>query len=208
MFVVPAGASSMATMTYIDSSYKSSYYSSVWAFLSSNLGTAYDDRRIIIFARSNGGSISGITVDGIAASGVVSISTGAIYAITVPSGTTATIVVETSSPVTSCAIAIYSMTGHSSTTATDTDTASIASTAVSGTINYNSGGAVVGFMWCSSYTSGSNTWTNLTEDLDKVNNLLNWTSASKNTTSSATGETITATHTASETLYLLIASWS
>jgi len=143
--------SSVKTLTFLQYLSNTAGQSS-YTFTSANLGTATSDRVILVCPFGSSGSnhsINSVTLGGNAMTSVVSVSgvqqpTG-IYRISVPSGTTANIVVSFSITTTRCGIAMYSLTGYG--TVTNYDTASNSTTAASNTVTIDtlSGGSIVGF---------------------------------------------------------------
>lgn len=122
-----------------------------YTFTSQNLGTATNDRVIIVCAFGSAGSaftLNSVTLGGTAMTSVVTTGSAnaptSIYRITSTSGTSANVVVTFSGTSTRCAIAMYSLTGFG--TVTNHDTASTLSTAatLSNTIDTAYNGVIIG----------------------------------------------------------------
>ncbi len=167
----PAGGGSVASVTYVNN-YTSGTDTNTYTFSGCNIGTANADRTVVITvgARRSGtpSTVNSVTVGGNSATELVQVSSGAtnscvaaIYAIDVPSGTTADVVVTLASTMLRCGIGVYDCTGIS-TTANDTATATSASG--SGTVTATADGAVIGVAMSGSSTAF--TWSGITENYD------------------------------------------
>lgn len=139
-----------------------------WA--SKAIGTAAANRHVVvgIFTRT-GVSISSVTIGGISATSVVTVTNGnnhaALYIAAVPTGTTANIVVTYGSTSVVHAIAVWAIYGANATahdTGSDTtDTFSPSS------FDVPAGGVAIGFVsGANSPPSNNAAWTGLTEDVD------------------------------------------
>lgn len=212
MFVFPGGTPSPAVLTYIGST-PAIENAATYTFAAHAIGTAAADRLVIVCPAANGGSgtISSVTCGGVAMNAVVTpieqVNTVAgIYSLLVTTGTTADIVVTYASSRNRSAISVYTLNNLESTTAYHTATGSAADTDTAVSINYQDGGAVIGV----AHVNGNRTatWTNLTENYDSVvESTSAHTSASKATTTGATGETITVTFSGANDHVLAVASW-
>jgi len=112
--------------------------------------------------------ISGVTIGGVAATLVKQQNSGGIpgcgiYALAVPSGTTATIVVTTATTA-FCVIGVYRVVGANS---TQLDTQSNTADPINITVNVKAGGYVIGT--AQNRNRGTTTWTNLSENFDTDN---------------------------------------
>jgi hypothetical protein len=153
--------------------------STAFTFSNVNIGTANTNRVIILGVggfRSSAlgalGTLTSVTIGGVNATRIITqlISTyGAVhlFALAVPTGTTANIVVSHGNAET-CAIGVYSLI----TTAPSIDATRASSgvqtsttlTTASATIDTGTNSAIVGFIY--GVNNGSTTWTNLTENFD------------------------------------------
>lgn len=148
-----------------------------YTFAGQSIGTASNDRVVIVTVGSRANDskdITGVTIGGVTATQVVralyvgaGVECAAIYAATVPAGTTADIVVTFSGPMIRCAIGIFVKTGSTGVSASDTDV-SVTNTAgaFNASVDVPDKGTVL--CMCASSTSGVTTWTlsGVTEDFD------------------------------------------
>lgn len=149
----------------------------VWTFTGKAIGTATTDRLVIVstWVIKPGGTSRTwtVTIGGTAATEIAgtnaSTSSGGtadsetrMFAATVPSGTTANIVVTTSASTTGCAIGIWSAYNLASTT----PVAAVASTTTPRnlSLNVSAAGVACGL----SFHNVSSSWTGMTEDFDNV----------------------------------------
>jgi len=151
----------------------------IYTFSAKSIGAASVNRRIIvcvIMADGDAGStVDTVTVGGISATAIVQADGGSgntrrseIWLATVPTGTTADIVVTNNEAVLGVNIAVYRAIGCAA-TATDTQTDITATAnAVSATLNIPVDGVSVGnVVWGSTGATRTTTWTNMTEDVDQ-----------------------------------------
>ena len=141
-------------------------------FASASLGAADTNRRIVVAVShlSNGGEVSGVTVDGAPGTLLVSDYVGSgtdpatsIWAASVPSGTTGDIVVSFDGNTFDISVGTYRLIKSAGTTAYDTDTSN-ATGAISMGVNTTVDGACLAI---SQRENGSSqTWTGVTEDYD------------------------------------------
>jgi hypothetical protein len=130
--------------------------SNSWAGVA--LGPASFDRIIVVATCDMAGTdISSVTVAGIAATRRVNSDHAQIWTATVPTGTTGTITVVSSSG-TLNGIGVYSLYGLSSEVPVDTDAGSS-----SASVDVNSGGFVIA-SFAANTPAGTPTWTGLTRD--------------------------------------------
>ena len=172
-----------------------------YTFNNVNIGTASADRIVVVGITINGSSngfpctINSVTIGGNAATQIAQVvgaswATAAIFALAVPSGTTANIVVALNRTAGRCAVASWAMTGASITPA-DTLTDTNASADPTGTIDIPANGAACAA--AISATSTTTTWTGLTEKVDTaLEGFSTHTAANDNFASAQTGRTITA----------------
>lgn len=205
---IPAAASISAlgplTISYRTSDIRLTTTNS-YSFTSQDIGTASSDRYVLVAITTTSTvgaiSITGVTVGGVSASLVHSQAhtTGSVWAIAafyiaaVPTGTTATVAITTSSNQLLCRIGIWALTNLSSTTASDT----AGSTSTTATLDMDT--VVDGGAFVCGRTNSSGTFTapsGFTEDFDGVDGTYfsGWSGASLATT---VAETRTITFTAS-----------
>ena len=142
-----------------------------YTFSSQAIGTASSNRRVIIGTVGFAGirTVSSLTVGGISASLVKRQQQGSVTAeiwiATVPTGTTADVVVTWSGGQTRCAIAVWSATGLENNTPVDTDGTNIAIIANSSNVTLTTvdGGFVVGIGIHSNVTALNISCRNMTE---------------------------------------------
>lgn len=167
----PAGGGGSASVTFVNS-YESGTDTGTYTFSACDIGVADADRTVIVTVNSRRAgtpsTVSGVTVGGNAATEVVQVSAGptnstvsAIYAIDVPSGTSADIVVTLANTMLRCAIGVYRCTGIS---ATPNDTATSSSSGGSGTVTATAGGCVIGTS--ASGSTNPYVWSGITENYD------------------------------------------
>lgn len=160
-------AASIAYTDHVEDGTDTSNYT----FSTRAIGTAASNRYVVAaigIANSSPPTISSVTIGGVSATLVTQV-TGtyertAFYIAAVPTGTTATVVVNTSGSL-RCNIGLWALYDLSSATATDTDS----STSSTGSVNLDisAGGVAIGFS--NTFTSASArtfTWSNLTENFD------------------------------------------
>ena len=187
----------------------------IYTFSAQAIGTPASDRRIVVVAH---GSVTGppvvssATIGGITATNALEVSDGAatntILIATVPTGTTADVVITYNIQAARCGISVYRMTGASSATpfATANDI-TLAGDVLSTTITIPPSGAAV----AEAIGGGgvSQTWVGLTEDMDVVFESLNMSSSSLTVNSLQTNLTVSSTFstTPGDTV-LVVASWA
>lgn len=186
-------------------------------FASVNLGTAASDRYIIACVASRVGSgtptIDAVSIGGVAATPVVTqvnTSSGSnrigIYIAAVPTGTTGDVDVTFSTTMLRCVVTLYRATAINSATASDTDSSTSSDPTCS--LNVPAGGFAIGTA-CVGSTTGTYTWTGITEDYDAATEAFTMTSASDEFVSEQTGLTLTATYSGLETAPVgVFASWA
>lgn len=162
---------SIVTLTYQDHAETTSAGSS-HSFVAMGVGSASADRYIIAafgFRAAAGTTISSVTIGGVSATEAVFVENGtqhaAIYVALVPSGTTATVVINTSAICGFVYCTTNSITGIGS--VTPSSTASSIAAAPTAAMSCLANGAIFG---CANVTGGgtiSATWSGLSEDSDR-----------------------------------------
>lgn len=148
-----------------------------YSFPSHSIGTASADRYIAVCVSlaqtvSITRDVTAVTVAGQSCSEVIDISPGGntagcmIWITTAPvtSGTTGTVVVTVTGNTVNCGIATYALTGLQSNVATDTESTSSDNTNMS--LNILSNGVAIAATVCT--TTGTHTWTGVTERYDQT----------------------------------------
>lgn len=187
---------------------------STQTFTSAAIGTAASDRLVIVgivIGKDSGtwsaNPVSSVTIGGISATQVGSqilcegtaTAALAIFAASVPTGTTANIVV-TMAANGATDIVIWNATGLSSTTASDTKSDN--ATPFTQSLTVPTGGFGIGLAGGESVTSW--TWTNLTERSDAASGIYVASGADTTSTGSIS---VTATNAAGTRAAMLLASW-
>jgi hypothetical protein len=193
-------APATAAITYVSSNSNESNLTT-YTFSAQSIGTAAADRFVIVgcYAPRNTSTctITDVTIGGITATQLVqskdasAFSDFAIYGASVPTGTTADVVVTLSAAPDRFGIDVFAATALSSTTPTATQTDNTASVNLSKSITVQANGFILG---CSGNenTAATHTWTNLTERLDQATG----TGGSSQTSASdvySTGQSVTVT---------------
>jgi hypothetical protein len=210
-FGAAAGAST-PTLTYVTSTANTTD-GTTFTFSSHSIGTAASDRLVVVAvsARDSSGSdvITGVTIDGNAATSVAasasSASPTAIFSRSVPSGTTADIVVSVGSSFAACVIHVYTITGLSSTTAVDTLTSVNGSSDPTGTIDVSADGVLIAVAQSQATTTA--TWTGVTEDYDAQTETRTHTAASDDGLAAETNRTVTCNFASDALNTMCVASW-
>lgn len=159
-----------ATIVYTDHAEDTSD-ATTYTFTTRAIGTAATNRYVVAaigLANSPVPTISSVTIGGVSATLVVQ-TTGtfertAFWIAAVPTGTTATVVVNCAASI-RCSIGLWALYDLNSATATDTDS----SASSTGTVNLDisAGGVAIGYSnTFTSATARTFTWTNLTEGFD------------------------------------------
>ena len=173
-FPIVAPFSTPATIAYCDEDSSESNLTT-YTFTSVGIGTAAADRFVLCaaMAPANSGtrSFSSVTIGGISATQLVTVadasgfSEWAIYGASVPTGTTATIVVVLDTAPDRCGIMTFEANNLQSTTPTATATQNTASAALTQSITVQSDGFILA---CAGIENSASRWgwTNLTEDID------------------------------------------
>lgn len=216
-----AVSSSPVALTYV-TNVTDSTDQTTYTFASTSIGTASSDRVVVVVigSRANAArSISSVTVGGNSATAIATANNSgggaeiaAIYAVAVPSGTTASIVVTFSAAMLRIAVGVYTLTGTGGAvtaygTATQTPSGS---SPTDSTIDCPANGGILAVNFSNSSATSSTTWTGLTErfDVNPETSSSGVSSASDNFASAQTNLTVTAT-VASVTVQqaMAIASW-
>lgn len=171
--------STVVAISYTDFEIQDSA-ATTFTYTSKAIGAIDGNRRVIVATGSTvnaSRTVSSVTVGGISATQAVTAESSgsgvyartSIWIATVPSGTTANIVVTYSASVNRSAISVWAAYGLQSSTATSTGSSSSSSDPMTASLTINTGGIGVG-MAHNYYGGGhtSYTWTNLTEDNDNV----------------------------------------
>lgn len=167
--IKPSGS---VSVSYIGSASSGSTASS-YTFSSTSIGTADSSRIVAVVVSASGGSTAGVdsvTIGGVSATVVnstaFSLTTVGVAYLSVPTGTTANIVVNLSASRARCSIDVYSVIGASTTLADNQVTSQTTSTTtVSVTTTIPTGGAAI----YSVLTPGGTitySWSSATEDYD------------------------------------------
>lgn len=196
-FVPPKVSASGKVLTYQTSTSDSTNLTT-YTFASQAIGTAASDRYVIVgVAGSNTASEpSSVTIGGVSATKAVGTAGGnhsaGLWVANVPSGSTASIVVVWPGAIDRCAIGVWSATGLSSVTPTNTATSN-ASPGV-GAVTTLSGGFAVAF---SHLGYGTVTWsgTGVTQDFNTTIEA-NVKNTGASATTDGTTKTFTATYSA------------
>jgi len=152
-----------ATITFTDS-VVDAVDRTTYTFTTRAIGTAANTRRVIVFVGQSTSTIASATIGGITATLDVNNSGSGFISAIVPTGTTATIVVTLNAGVVRCGIAVWAAYGLVNSSAT----AVTSVTTNSATLDLQTlqGSIVVAGMYLANGTVPTNTWTNLTENLD------------------------------------------
>ncbi len=187
-------------------------------FTGASIGTASADRLVIVAVGFHKGSgtwsanpITSVTIGGVTATQVGSqvlysgTATGVVcfFALAVPSGTTATIVVNMAAVTLAGGIVIWNATGLSSQTVSNTQNDN--ATPLTQSLVIPATGFGVGFAAGESTTSWS--WTNMTERSDATASAGIWNGSGADTTSTGS-VSVTATNSAGTRIAMVLASWS
>lgn len=151
---------------------KSASSSTSYVFNSTAIGDAASDRLVVVVITTNNGNVSGVTIGGVSATAAVTMANGdenvCIYYLEVASGTTANIVVSTSSAL-CCSLAPYRLTGLASSTPVSTNSASSLSASggtISANVNAEAGDVVIaGSIMNAGSVAAS--WVGVTEQYDE-----------------------------------------
>jgi hypothetical protein len=154
-----------------------------YTFADRAIGTADASRTVLVGIAYRGNTapdITGVNVGGNAAASLVTqkststLDTAAIYALAVPAGTTATIVVTLSAAPQRLQIIVASLTGDYDPTPLDTSAATSADSSNGGDLNHDlsvnvaAGGAVLGIGQGATVSTLTLTWTGLTNDTQQA----------------------------------------
>lgn len=176
-------ATKPATVSYVTSNAILST-TSTYTFSTQSIGTAQADRVVYVAIGIIGGNLattSNVTIAGTGASKLIEVTaannSSAIWALAVPTGTTATIVVTTSANCTGCSIAIYSANNvRNITTANATNSLSTAKTASTLDLLATGAGFAIGYMTDDNSTGAS--WTGLTSNVNNSSGVISsWRNA-------------------------------
>lgn len=177
---------------------------STYTFSDVDIGTASSSRYVVVLISfaSLSGTLTSSTIAGQSATELVNAFGGtsgrlSIVGATISSGTTATIVVNFSAAPLRCTIATYAVYDLQSTTPVNTLSVGSATSgnSLSGSINVEKGGVVIGGSYINS-ASVTTTFTNLTEDFERVEESARTTAGGADLCVATTNLTITATFSA------------
>lgn len=162
-----------AALTYIGTT-SSATNASSYTFTNHAIGTAAADRYVIVGVICDGYNKSGVTIGGNAATLISDygdpgiIANVCFYALLVPSGTTATIVVNFVGNVWNCAIFVYNATGLVSVTPTAAvfNGTTASKNPLAGSLTIPAGGFCIAIGENIDYETYTVTWGGLTEDTD------------------------------------------
>lgn len=180
--------------------------STAHTFTGLNIGAADPARFVIIgVAMRNGGSISSLTIGGNAATALVTSGGNAIgshfYGLLVPSGTTATVVVNHGTNST-CLVSSYSLYNLASTTPVST---ALSSNVTPADLSSNTAidAIVLGLVHQGNSTSTTFTWTGLTERWDETGAapVTSWSGADGQMTTAETPRTISVSFSSPPVIY-------
>jgi len=165
---IPLGILAARKITYsFTASGKSNADTASYTLTSASIGTATADRIVVVSVVGVGDSTHSVTIGGNAATEVISYAgtsgRASLYALSVPTGTTANVVV-TVGGTDSLGVSVYAMYGASGTTAHDTATAN--ADPLTTTIDIPAGGVV--FAVADAYNASALTfaWTGVDEDVN------------------------------------------
>lgn len=191
---------------------------STYTFISQPIGVATSDRVVIVSAwgRPSTGSpvINSVSIGGNVATQIIQAGTATetrngIWALNVPAGTTANIVVNWSSNVVRTAIAIWYMTGTNGvTTASATSSVISGSPTVSTTINVPANGGLIATASETGALSLTSTWSGISKDFDTNPGTNAFSGGHQNYNTTQTGLTVSDTFSGVTTSPVLVtASW-
>lgn len=196
------GTTNVATVAFTDNEAQESPLST-FTFPDMAIGAVAGGRHVLVAISGRSGNtstnITSVTIGGITATSVIRAFRGgsgsgenltAIYIAPVPTGTTATIVVNFNVAFARASVSVYRVVGLMSATATATGNSTATNPTAS--LNISAGGFAVGSCYSESMTSF--TWTNLTESVDSTTNFNNtYTAAAANFAAAQTGLALTCT---------------
>lgn len=181
--LVMSSVDEAGTITFTDDSTQNSV-STTHTYASQSFGSAFSGRIIVVVAamQSNSTAITSatMTIGGIAATQAIflnhsNLKAVAIFAASVPTGTTGTVAVTTNQNMFGSAIAVYNLANVTSVTATDTGSNQADPAIVP--LDVSAGGVAVGVVM--DVSAGTYTWTNLSENADATfGSGVNWSAAS------------------------------
>lgn len=153
---------------FTDSELQEGVLTTSWTFAGKAIGTATADRFVLALAQpsSVANVVTAVTVGGVSAVAVAN-TTGRFWMASVPSGTTATTVITTSSNQNCVAVGLYAIYGQLNQVPLDIQAAAGTGT-VSVNLNVESGGIAVCYGLTSAVTTPPDqTWTGVTENYDR-----------------------------------------
>lgn len=210
----------LPALTYV-THLESSAGSSTVTFTAASIGTASSDRLVIVSVGASkaigawsANPITSLTIGGNAATlagnqkltgGVQGSAVAAIYCLTVPSGTSADIVVNLAASYIGCGVVIWSSTGLNS--STPTATADDNTDPLSQSLTVSSDGFGIGFAINDNSSGQSWAWSGMTERSDADNGGATHGICSGADTTTSGSVSVTATPSAFNRPALVLASW-
>ncbi len=198
-----------ATVSYTAQAVITTNSASPYTHSSQAIGTADASRQVVVGVncQDSGVTVSALTVGGVSASQIIGATDGnnadnrvELWAASVPTGTTADIVVTYSGSPQNCCIGVWAIYG-ASTSAHDTASDDAAPNAPS--IDIPAGGVCIGF----ANGQGTYSWTNLTESFDAtMEGSTTYTGASDAFATAQTSLTITCDSSTNDQI-TVVASW-
>jgi hypothetical protein len=210
--IVLAAAAAPLTVNYTDSDTDGAN-SGTYTFTNKSIGTAASGRYVIVVAIGFDGvsnTFTSCTVAGNATTRVLSRGSnqefGAIFVTNSPvaSGTTATIVVNNSGTANRCAIAVYTVADLPS--ITPSATVNVQETDPSEGISVVAGGVIIAGAGCTS--TGTATWTNMTENADLSVESANRATFASHSASTTETRTISVDFSSSSNDFMIAAAWT
>ena len=208
------GAPVKAIATYTSNATLASIAATSFSFSSQDIGTPSSDRKVVVVTHSatayaHNGTVSSMTIGGVSATLVVRATPATngqleMWEADVPSGTTATIVVNWSISRNGCGIGVWAVTGaNSSTYATATDITS----PLSQTLTIPARGCAIGGAF--GFSTPTFSWTGLTENYEQNPRIDHkGTGASASFNQLQTDLTITAGESVFNNGAMILASWA
>lgn len=210
MFIMGGGKKiTPVTVTYTANA-SSSANASSYTYTAQSIGSASSDRVVIVGVTGVNVQASAVTVGGISASKIATATDGAtenvtLWTASVPTGTTADIVVTMTGSEVRNGIAVWSKVGGVGSTTVAT-TGAVSNGPATTSINVPSNGGLVAMVvWAGSGSTPSATWAGPTLDYNSgtIEASTGASGASKNYTSAQTGLTVTATNSSSTSWYAM-----
>lgn len=204
---VPSGA-------YVNT-YASTANATSYTFNTSDIGAADDSRRVVVVVMASSSNtsartLSSLTIGGVTATihvNVSSLRTISIASLAVSTGTTANIVATMSGACNNCTIVIYRLVNFASAFPQSTTSNTQTATSINANVVVSEKSFVIAGVIAAINTNTTATWTNVTEDLDTLNEGSMRTTASDTMTAGNSVYTVTCTASASVGMALAALSW-